>query len=126
MNEIKPRHVTIETMSYIFKEIYEQSSPTQQQPESPEVVGTDLSGGPDRTAIWQLGQCFAGSGEMQRLSEELQKLAQTLSNEESCALRADELLQANTRKERHSSSLKEAFKRKNRGNHYAFKKSGHY
>jgi hypothetical protein len=88
MNEIKPRHVTIETMSYIFKEIYEQSSPTQQQPESPEVVGTDLSGGSDRTAIWY--DC--GSEEVKRLLAELSQPSQEISNAEPGAIRINGLL----------------------------------
>lgn len=106
--------------------IYEQSSATSEQPESTEVMGTDLSGRADYTAFWQLGQCFARSGEMQRLSEELQKFAQTLSNAKSSIVRANGVLQIDFGKIRHSSLGKEAFKRKNRGNQYTTKKSGHY
>jgi hypothetical protein len=107
---------------------YEQSIPTQQQPKSPEVVGTGLSGGPDNHEF-QLGQYFAspcGSYKTTGLFEELSKLTQTLSDAESSPARAYELLHSGVGKRWYSSSDKKAFKCKNRGNRYAFKKSGHY
>ena len=106
----------------------QQSSPTQQQPESPEVVGTSLSERAD-SPEFQLGQYFippCGSYETTRLLEELQKLAQEISYEKSSPIRADELLQVDFGKARYSSFDKKVFKRKNRGNQYAFKKSGRY
>jgi hypothetical protein len=117
----------------------QQNSATQQQPESPEVVGTSLLVGsgdsglsPRNPAIRGVGyvesilQCFARSEEDERLSKELQELAQKVSYEKSSPLRADELLQVDLGERRYSRANAEAFKRKNRGNNYAFKKPSHY
>lgn len=86
-------------------ELLEQSSTTQQQPESSEIMGTDLSGGPDFTAIWELRQCFARSGEDARLSKELQELTQEIPNEKSSSTRANELLHTFIKQKKYGSRI---------------------
>lgn len=66
----------------------EQSSSTQEQSASPEVVGTDLFGGPDHTAVWHA----CGSEEAKRLLAKLSQPAQTISDEEPGATRINGLL----------------------------------
>lgn len=106
-----------------FTEMYEQSSPAQQQSESSKVVGTGLQGGASiNPYAWQVRRLK----EAARFFTELSKLAQTFSYAKSNTAGVDELLQTNTGKERYSSFDKEAFKLKNRGNKYINAKRGGY
>jgi len=106
-------------------EVLEQSSAEVKQPKSPEIVGTGLSGRAD-SAEFQLGQCFARSGEMQRLSKELQKFAQTLSHEKPCIARVDELRRIEVRQKKYGSRINsKTIKLQNYRHKSNFTKRGH-
>ena len=95
----------------------EQSSPTQQHPKSPEVVGTSLQRRAGSFGFQKLGEYFesdCGSYETTGLLEELSQFAQTISNEKPGTARANELLHTFIKQKKHGSRANaEVFKRKN-------------